>query len=110
MWCSTITLETSHHNIIYATLNFHIPLLPLILRKYEIIKIQILEGLKNRNIILIQLGLQNRNCNEKCKILSETLLNMFHNFIPHRINKSDYKTSEWFNKLIKLSLKMCAKD
>ena len=35
---------------------------------------------------------------------------MFHNFIPHRINKSDYKTSEWFNKLIKLSLKMRAKD
>ena len=35
---------------------------------------------------------------------------MFHNFIPHRINKFGYKSSEWFNKLIKLSLKMRAKD
>ena len=33
------------------------------------------------------------------------MLNIFHNFIPHKINKCDYKTPEWINKSIKLSLK-----
>lgn len=39
------------------------------------------------------------NCNKmkdtKCKILSQTLLNIFRNFIPHKIKKFDYKTPEW---------------
>ena len=52
---------------------------------------------------------QNRNCNEKCKILSETLLNMFHNFIPHKIKKTDFKTPEWISRSIKLSLKKRSK-
>ena len=52
---------------------------------------------------------QNRNCNEKCKILSETLLNIFHNFIPGKIKKSDCKTPEWINRSIKLSLKKQSK-
>ena len=52
---------------------------------------------------------QNRNCNEKCKILLETLLNIFHNFIPHKIKKFNYETPEWINKSIKLSLKKRSK-
>ena len=78
----------------------------LILGKYEIIK--------NANIECIQKSIynfdwtrafQNRNYNEKCKILSATLLNIFHNFIPHKIKKIDYKTPEWISKSTKLSLK-----
>ena len=51
---------------------------------------------KNANIECIQKSIynfdwtrafQNRNCKEKCKTLSETLLNIFHNFIPHGIKK-----------------------
>ena len=49
--------ETCHHNIIYETLNFNIPLPLLILWKYGIIKMQILDVLNNRYIILIGLGL-----------------------------------------------------
>ena len=42
---------------------------------------------------------------KKCKILSETLFNIFRNFIPHKIKKIDYLTPEWINKSTKLSLK-----
>ena len=52
---------------------------------------------------------QNWNCKEKCKILSETLLNIFHNFIPLKIKKIDHKTPEWINRSIKLSLKKRSK-
>ena len=30
---------------------------------------------------------QNQNCNKQCKILSETLLNIFRNFIPIKFKK-----------------------
>ena len=52
---------------------------------------------------------QNRICNEKCKNLSETLLNIFHNLIPHEISKFDRKYSEWINKSIILSFKKRSK-
>ena len=102
--------ETCHHNIIYRTLNFNILLDVPYLRE--------IWDYKNANIECIQKSIynfdwtrafQNRNCNEKCKILSETLLNIFHNFIPHKIKKFDYKTPEWINRSIKLSLKKRSK-
>ena len=45
-----------------------------------------------------------RNTNEKCKILTDTVLNVFKNFIPHKPKKFDYKTSDWMNRSITLSL------
>ena len=65
---------------------------------------------KHRYVILIWLGLLKIEiATKKCEISSETLLNVFHNFIPHKINKFDYKTPEWINKSIKLSLKRRSK-
>ena len=32
-------------------------------------------------------------------------MNIFRNFIPHKVKKFDYKTPEWINKSIRLSLK-----
>ena len=65
---------------------------------------------KNQYIILIGLGLfKIKIATKKCKILSETLLNLFHNLIPHWIKKIDYKTPEWINRSIKLSLKKRSK-
>ena len=103
--CSEQSLyETCHNNIIYGTLNFNIPLHPPYFRE--------IWDYKNPNIGCIQKlihdydwtrAFQKQNCNGKCKILSETFLNIFHNFIPHKINKFDYKTPEWINKSIKLS-------
>ena len=74
--------ETCYHNIIYGTLNFNICLPLLILRKYGITNMQILNVSKNQYIILIGLGLSKIEIATKnAKILSETLLNIFHNFI-----------------------------
>ena len=36
-------------------------------------------------------------------------MNIFHNFITHKTKKFDYKTPEWINKLIRLSLKKRSK-
>ena len=75
--------ETCHHNIVYGTLNFNIPLPPLYFRK--------IWDYKNANIECIQKSIynfdstrafKNQNCNKKYKILPEKLLNIFHNFIP----------------------------
>ena len=71
---------------------------------------QILNVFKHRYVILIWLGLLKIEiATKKCEISSETLLNAFHNFVPHKINKFDYRTPEWINKLIKLSLKRRSK-
>ena len=95
--------KTCHQNIIYRTLNFNIPLPPSYFGE--------IWDNKNANIGCIQKSIynfdwtgafQNQNCNEN---LSETLLNKFHNFIPNKIKKFDYKTPEWINKSIKLALK-----
>ena len=102
--------KTCHHKIIYGTLNFNIPLHSPYFRE--------IWDYKNASIGCIQKPIcnfdwtrafQNRNCNEKCKLLSGTLLNIFHNFIPHRIKKFNYKTLEWINKSIKLALKKRSK-
>ena len=98
--------EKCHPNIISGTLNFNIPLPPPYYRE--------LWDFKSANTECIQKSInnfdwarafQNQNCNEQCKILSETLLNIFRNFIPHKVKKFDYKTPEWINKSIRLSLK-----
>ena len=52
---------------------------------------------------------ENRNCNEKCKILSETLLNYFIISFPINKNQIDYKTPEWINRSIKISLRKQSK-
>ena len=36
-------------------------------------------------------------------------MNIFHDFIALKINKFDYKTPDWINKSIKLSLKKRSK-
>ena len=46
-----------------------------------------------------------RNANGKSKILTDILLNIFKNFIPHQTQKFDHKTPDCMNRSIKLSLK-----
>ena len=73
-----------------------------------------LSDFKNTNIEFVQKSInsfdwarafQNQNYNKQCQALSEALLNTICNFVPHKIKKFDYKTPEWINKLIILSLK-----
>ena len=86
--------EKCHHSIIYGNMEIW--------------------DFKSANIECIQISInnfdwarafQNQNCNEQCRILSETLLNIFRNSIPHKIKKFDYKTPEWINKSIRLTKK-----
>ena len=102
--------ETCHRNIIYGTLNFNIPLPPPYFKE--------IWDYKNQNTGCIQKliynfhwskAFQNQNSNEICKVLLKTLLNIFHCFIPHKAKTFDYKTPEWINKSIKLSLKKRSK-
>ena len=51
------------------------------------------------------MAFQNKDINDKIKILNETLLNIFNNFIPNKISKFDYKKPVWMNKEITLLLK-----
>ena len=55
------------------------------------------------------MAFQNKDINEKIKILNETLLNIFKNFIPNKISKSDYKKLVWMNIEITLLLKKRSK-
>ena len=73
--------QTCHHNIIYGTLNFDIRLPPPYFREiWDLKKMQILDVFKNRYIILIGPGLFKPKLQQKMQN-SETLLNIFHNFI-----------------------------
>ena len=102
--------EKCHHNIIYGTLNFDIPLPPSYYRD--------IWDYKNADTDSIQKAISafdwskaflHRNVNEKCKILTDILLNVFKNFIPHKTLKCDYKTPDWMDKSITLSLRKRSK-
>ena len=55
------------------------------------------------------MAFQNKDINDKMKILNETLLNIFNNFIHNRISKFNYKKLVWMNKEITLLLKKRSK-
>ena len=57
-------------------------------------------GLQKKNTEAIQRAIsafnwdtafQNKDINDKSKVLNETLVNIFNNFIPNKISKFDYK-------------------
>ena len=79
--------EKCHHNITYGTLNFDVPLPPHYRDVWDY---------KHENTETIQRAIStfdwskpffHRNANEKCKILTDSLLNIFKNFIPHKTQK-----------------------
>ena len=84
--------EKCHHNIIYGTLNFDIPLPPPYYRNVW--------NYKHANTESIQKAVStfdwsktflHRNANEKGKILTDTLLNVFKNFIPIKLKSLTIK-------------------
>ena len=42
---------------------------------------------------------------KNCKLLTDTSMIIFRNYIPHKTKKIDYKTPEWINTLIVFALK-----
>ena len=51
------------------------------------------------------MAFHNKDINEKIKTLNETLCSIFHDFIPKKISKFDYKKPVWMNSEITLLLK-----
>ena len=42
-----------------------------------------------------QKAFKNKNTNEMTRILTNTLMNIFKNFIPHKTKNIDFKHPEW---------------
>ena len=98
--------EKCHHNITYGTLDFNVPLPPPYYRE--------IWDYKNADTESIQKAIsnfdwpkafRNKNANESCKLLTDTLMNIFRNYIPHKTKKFDCKTPDWMNTLIISALK-----
>ena len=75
----------------------------LIIEKFGIIKMQTLKVFKKQFQILI--GLKHLGTRTQKKLLTDTLMNIFRNYIPHKTKNFDYKTPEWMNTLIISALK-----
>ena len=86
--------EKFHHSITYCTLDLNASLSPdyknadtkstqNVLSSFDWIK-----------------AFRNKNENENCEFLTDTLMNIFRNYISHKTKKFDYKTPEWMNTLI----------
>ena len=74
----------------------------------------VLGSLKNTNVNHIQrvassidweFLFRGANVNKKVDILNECLKNIFHNFIPNRIIKCNYRDPPWMTDVIKSKLK-----
>ena len=98
--------EKCRHSITYRTLDFNVPLPPPYYRE--------IWDYKNADTESIQKAIsnfdwpkafRNKNANESCKLLTDTLMNIFRNYIPHKTKKFDCKTPDWMNTLIISALK-----
>ena len=87
--------EKCHHNIIYRTLNFNIPLLPPYYRDIWDYKTANTESIQKAILTFDwSKAFLHQNAKEKCKILTDVSLNVFKNDIPHKTQKSDHKTPD----------------
>ena len=89
--------EKCHHNIKDGNLDFNVPLPPPYYRE--------IWDCKNADTESIQKAIsnfrnRNKNGNENCKLLTDTLMNIFRNYISHETKKIGYKTPKWMNTLI----------
>ena len=96
--------DKCHHNIIYGTLNFKVPLPPPYYREiWDYKKANIQNIQKAISMFDWRSAFKGNTVNKNCKIL--TLTNIFENFIPHKTKKFDYRTPEWMNSMVISSLK-----
>ena len=96
--------EICHHNIIYRTLNFNIPLPPSRHRKRYPSHYREIWGFKNANIYCIQKAISNF-ATKSAISQPKRLWIFFLNFVLPKIIKFGYKTPHFMQKPITLSLK-----
>ena len=88
-------LEKCHHDIIYGTLNFNLPLPPPYYTEIWDYKHANTENnQKAISMFVWYKAFKNKNTNEMTKILTDILINIFKNFIPHKTKKFDCKYPE----------------
>ena len=98
--------ENCHHNIIFGKINFSIPLPPPYYREIWDFEHANIEGIqRTMSNFNWYNAFCNVNINEKVKIFNETILNIFRNFIPHKMKKFDYKKPPWMTQTIISSLR-----
>ena len=98
--------EKCHHDIVYGTLNFHVPLPPPYYREIWDYKHANTENIQKAiSIFDWHKGFKNKNTHEMTRVLTDTLLNIFKIVIPHKTKKFDCKYPKWMNSFIISSLK-----
>ena len=102
--------EKCHHNIVYGKIDFKIPILTPYMRE--------IWDYKNASTESIQRSVSStdwdflfwgKSINKKVDILNECLKNIFHNFVPNKVIKCDYRQPPWVTYSIKSKLKESAK-
>ena len=95
-----------HHSLICGIINFRVPLPPPYLKEVW--------DYKNANVTDIQSAVsiidreflfRGANINKKVDILNECLKDIFHNFIPIRTTKCNYRDPPWMTDVMKSNLK-----
>ena len=98
--------EKCHHNLTYGKTNFNVPLPPPYIREVW--------NYKNAKVENIQQSIsgidwdfifQGKTVNQKVNILNECLLNVFHNFIPNKKIKFNYRDPPWMTEIVKSKLR-----
>ena len=93
--------DKCHHNIIYGTLNFKVPLPPPYYREIWVYKKANIQNIQKAiSMFDWRSAFKGNTVNKNCKILTDTLMNIFENFIPHKTKEFDYKTPEWMNSMV----------
>ena len=102
--------EKCHHDIVYSKIDFKIPIPPPSMRKVWDYKNASAESIQ-RSISSIDWDFLfwGKYINKKVDILNECLTNTFHNFVPNRMIKCEYRQPPWMTDSIKNKLKERAK-
>ena len=86
-------------------MNFNVPLPPPYYREMWDYKHANAENIQKAiSMFEIQKAFKNKNTYEMTRILTDTLMNFFKNFISHKSKKTDCKHPEWMNSFIISSL------
>ena len=98
--------EKCRHNLIYGKINFNVPLPPPYIREvwdYKNAKVENIQ--QSVSGIDWDFMFQGKTVNQKVNILNECLLNVFHNFIPNKKMKFNYKDPPWMTETVKSKLR-----
>ena len=98
--------DKCHHNLIYEKINFNVPLPPPYIHEvwnYKSAKVENIQ--QSVSGIDWNFIFQGKTVNQKVNILNECLLNVFHNFIPNKKIKFNYKDPPWMTEIVKSKLR-----